>query len=205
MKKSRLLGAVCAVTLAITVLPASAATFNVLNGTFQIFDYLGVFLVGTPLIGNGVLEEGVFNGSAASVATDSSATFAGFETAILPLGTEVITTLDLYYAATGTDGLTHSAPTIDFAAMTADMGSMYASFAGTSAGEFNLGALATVTQTGTGMWELNWSRTLQEGPFAAVPVVMSMTISEVPIPPAVWLFGSGLLGLVGVARRKKAA
>jgi hypothetical protein len=27
----------------------------------------------------------------------------------------------------------------------------------------------------------------------------------VPIPPAVWLFGSGLLGLVGVARRKKAA
>ena len=25
---------------------------------------------------------------------------------------------------------------------------------------------------------------------------------EVPIPPAVWLFGSGLLGLVGVSRRK---
>ena len=33
------------------------------------------------------------------------------------------------------------------------------------------------------------------------------TISEVaaiPVPAAVWLFGSGLLGLVGVARRKKA-
>jgi len=28
--------------------------------------------------------------------------------------------------------------------------------------------------------------------------------SPVPIPPAVWLFGSGLLGLVGIARRKKA-
>lgn len=27
----------------------------------------------------------------------------------------------------------------------------------------------------------------------------------VPIPPAMWLFGSGLLGLVGIARRKKAA
>jgi hypothetical protein len=25
----------------------------------------------------------------------------------------------------------------------------------------------------------------------------------VPVPAAVWLFGSGLLGLVGVARRKK--
>jgi hypothetical protein len=35
--------------------------------------------------------------------------------------------------------------------------------------------------------------------------VHSGNVSEVPIPAAVWLFGSGLLGLVGVARRKKAA
>ena len=27
----------------------------------------------------------------------------------------------------------------------------------------------------------------------------------IPVPPALWLFGSGLLGLVGMARRKKAA
>jgi hypothetical protein len=36
----------------------------------------------------------------------------------------------------------------------------------------------------------------------------SFTVSgappEIPVPAAVWLFGSGLLGLVGVARRKKA-
>jgi len=30
-------------------------------------------------------------------------------------------------------------------------------------------------------------------------------VSAVPIPAAAWLFGSGLLGLVGMARRKKAA
>jgi hypothetical protein len=33
----------------------------------------------------------------------------------------------------------------------------------------------------------------------------SLSVSAVPVPAAVWLFGSGLLGLVGVARRKKAA
>ena len=30
-------------------------------------------------------------------------------------------------------------------------------------------------------------------------------VNPVPVPPAVWLFGSGLLGLVGVARRNKSA
>lgn len=34
----------------------------------------------------------------------------------------------------------------------------------------------------------------------------SLTISTlaIPIPPALWLFGSGLLGLIGIARRKRA-
>ena len=31
------------------------------------------------------------------------------------------------------------------------------------------------------------------------------TVSAMPVPAAVWLFGSGLLGLIGVARHKKAA
>lgn len=30
-------------------------------------------------------------------------------------------------------------------------------------------------------------------------------VSAVPVPAAVWLFGSGLLGLIGISRRKKAA
>ena len=32
----------------------------------------------------------------------------------------------------------------------------------------------------------------------------SDNVGVVPLPAAAWLFGSGLLGLVGVARRKKA-
>jgi hypothetical protein len=34
------------------------------------------------------------------------------------------------------------------------------------------------------------------------PTLIDGTVNVVPVPAAVWLFGSGLLGLVGVARRK---
>jgi len=41
----------------------------------------------------------------------------------------------------------------------------------------------------------------------AFPVMDNITVdvSAVPVPAAVWLFGSGLLGLIGIARRKKTA
>lgn len=44
-------------------------------------------------------------------------------------------------------------------------------------------------------------------PFENVPYQLHLegTVNPVPVPAAVWLFGSGLLGLVGVARRRKAA
>ena len=34
--------------------------------------------------------------------------------------------------------------------------------------------------------------------------VLEVDVRVVPVPAAVWLFGSGLIGLIGVARRKKA-
>lgn len=42
---------------------------------------------------------------------------------------------------------------------------------------------------------------MQNGPFAGTPVGFSGQ-AVVPVPAAVWLMGSGLLGLVGVARRR---
>jgi hypothetical protein len=41
------------------------------------------------------------------------------------------------------------------------------------------------------------------GSVLAIDLVAVGPPSEIPVPAAVWLFGSGLLGLVGIARRKK--
>ena len=46
---------------------------------------------------------------------------------------------------------------------------------------------------------------MQVGPFPGQAPTFQGTVQAVPIPAAVWLFGSGLVGLVGVARRRKAA
>ena len=42
---------------------------------------------------------------------------------------------------------------------------------------------------------------MPNGPFAGFNFIMDVTIAT-PIPAAIWLFGSGLIGLIGLARRK---
>lgn len=44
-----------------------------------------------------------------------------------------------------------------------------------------------------------------DGAFPGFSANFEFNAPAVPVPAAAWLFGSGLLGLVGVARRKKAA
>ena len=64
------------------------------------------------------------------------------------------------------------------------------------------GVLVSTTDYGVGP---NWG-TFDKGTYYEVwDVVVMAEPAVIPVPAAVWLFGSGLLGLVGVARRRKAA
>jgi hypothetical protein len=58
----------------------------------------------------------------------------------------------------------------------------------------------------SGTWQLSIQNTgccIGEGDNLLAWAIMA-DVTTVPVPAAVWLFGSGLLGLVGIARRKKA-
>lgn len=48
------------------------------------------------------------------------------------------------------------------------------------------------------------AETTASGENAFIQKKFSITIPQIPVPAAVWLFGSGLIGLIGIARRKKA-
>ena len=56
--------------------------------------------------------------------------------------------------------------------------------------------LDTNLQEGVG-YDINWEWDASDRPLVGV--------SAIPVPAAAWLFGSGLLGMIGIARRRKAA
>lgn len=57
----------------------------------------------------------------------------------------------------------------------------------------------------TGEFTASWVSFINHGalPGAQTSTYITGYVSAVPVPAAVWLFGSGLLGLVGLARRNK--
>ena len=62
----------------------------------------------------------------------------------------------------------------------------------------------------TGAFVYGWSDTTTFNSFAGVTdvnysITLTGAASVVPVPPAIWLLGSGMLGLAGITRRKMAA
>ena len=80
--------------------------------------------------------------------------------------------------------------------------------AGIDGGSGDMFAPATFPYTETnGLFEITGAFSLPSDAFPAntnifIPTMMGLNVSAVPIPSAIWLFGSGLLGFIGLARRK---
>lgn len=114
--------------------------------------------------------------------TNSSGDYSVDINSIEPLNFNSL--LTLYFTVTPAN------PTINFRARldTANLGTGQL-FTGTSSTDFgNTAALDLVLPSG-------FSFSSESGVF----------LSAVPVPASVWLFGSGLLGLIGISRRKKSA
>ena len=65
-----------------------------------------------------------------------------------------------------------------------------------TAGVLNLSGAGRLSGNGFDVTDATWSFSSQS------LTSYSMTVTAVPVPAAVWLFGSGLIGLAGIARRK---
>jgi len=196
----------CVLSIVSTV--SLAATWGVIGGSMNVYDPTGSSPNGgIPVLftGNGAFSDGVFDGSASGIATDSQATYVGIEP-FQYIGIDLFA----YFAPSGKDGETErvsglNAPNIDFSSMTADMTSMFANWNSRDGyvGEYNIGGIATVTGLDEYSYELVWDSIQVSGPYQGMTVEMTMQVSSVPVPAAVWLFGSGLIGLFSFARRQK--
>jgi len=127
------------------------------------------------------------------------------------------TTLDLYYDVEGDTSygydfildITGTGSISNVAGGDSDLGDVFGTgwrqFGGDIYGETGDSVLAfTFDFTADAGASLLVSGTYTDGNFLDTPVSPAelATVSAVPVPAAVWLFASGLIGLAGVAKRK---
>ena len=184
-------------TSAVSAAPISSLTLT--GGTFDMAGAGGTITPGAfaNMSVDGVTYDGsapTTIGSEAFYATSSIGTFTfGF------FGPVAIYTAAPFPAVTG--DLIGSDLTLDLSSWTIFWGGWI----------FNQGTggslAATTYDSVTGNFTADWSALFVGGPFDGQSGVWSITgnAQVVPVPTAVWLFGSGLLALAGVSRRCKAA
>jgi hypothetical protein len=224
MKNLRLMKYIVSILIAIIPLVSNATivnigSMNITSGTFDIdindgapassFNFIGpnTNLVG-GYIGNG--------GAGLSAGTADSGGIVGAQFSSIPINIYTASSnLGDDNTATGTQsGGAIPAGTLNDVAgtITMDLSSWFMNWnnsdvhAGTGKSDGITSAFATGTwDPVTGDYNLSWQSLTGLGPKAGLTSSFTLegTVSAVPIPPATWLFGSGLLGLFGFIKRKK--
>jgi len=231
--KSRLLGASCACLLIFISWPASSATIyvgaidsgwyrsdglhraltdNYLAGESGVFEHRNWFAFDL----NGVtLQAGEFiSGATLSLPSGLSGGDATEQWTVMSVETAVTEVISRHSAGSTTgmdifddleDGSVYGSTTISLPTISEAI--IDVSFTGANAisdiassigGLFAVGGYVSSLDPASD--EFLFSGT--SGQLARVNLLLETT--AVPIPPAIWLFGSGLLGLIGISRRKKA-
>ena len=206
--KKTALAAALATTLGLASAGAQAvavASLNPASGNFGMGFFTGggflpiTFIGGQDLVGGYIAPGWDVNAAQTTVGANSIGSFIFGSP---PVYVNTFTAASSTQAGVAGGG---PAPSCDATGgvLTCDMSSFFANWNGT---DFNQGHAGTIgTTDGMGNFTIAWTQTIVGGPFNGQTGSWNFagTYTVVPVPAAAWLMGSGLLGLVGVARRRR--
>ena len=214
MNKTHLLGALCAVVFSVITLPSQAALIGVLPSTPGGTDYQAYYDTQLDISWTADADINGFNNWANQVAWAGGLTIGAATDWRLP---------DMDKNNDGT--IVNCSSDTQAACADNEYGHLYYYGAGTTLGSGitpgSPGPFSNVQSFGywsgtefapnpASAWIFDFRGGDQSGgnkdKFSLYAwAVHSGDVSAIPVPAAVWLFGSGLIGLVGMARQKKAA
>jgi hypothetical protein len=147
--------------------------------TFTITSTIGIVPIGPASLTSGSIDGSITDNPTYGGATISTVSGNALYTALID-GSDYLTLLDDLYSVT---------------------------VPGSSGGSADVGPASFTNQLGPAITSdigIRIQFSLTAGDSVSFTSVFSVEETAVPVPAAVWLFGSGLIGLVGIARRKKA-
>lgn len=190
----------------------AAASLLIAAGTVHatIVDVTGTIAgAGTPVTGSIDIDQDVAN---------PNGTLAFFFGATINAGGNTWTATNLFTPASPDDGRLSDVNAIPPSALEPSGAGFRVTY---EWGDQSANSNAASTFTGTGGSAWDWAQLIVEvdGTFAPTSIVLNTreyssaeaydettyNLEMVPVPAAAWLFGSGLVGLAGAARRRRAA